>query len=69
MNDLHFGGLHGILSNMRPSKVNQIREQILREIRIGNYPRGALLPPERIMAEQFGVSYMTLRKAVGNACG
>lgn len=50
---------------MRPSKVNQIREQILREIRIGNYPRGALLPPERIMAEQFGVSYMTLRKAVG----
>ena len=65
MNDLHFGGLHGILSNMRPSKVNQIREQILREIRIGNYPSGALLPPERIMAEQFGVSYMTLRKAVG----
>lgn len=50
---------------MRPNKVQHVRERILREIRIGNYPRGSLLPPERIMADEFGVSYMTLRKAVG----
>lgn len=45
---------------MRPNKVQHVRERILREIRIGNYPRGSLLPPERIMADEFGVSYMTL---------
>ena len=49
----------------KQSKVELAREQILREITIGNYPRGSVLPPEREMAEQIGVSYMTLRKAVG----
>lgn len=49
----------------KKSKVELAREQILREITMGNYPRGSVLPPEREMAEQIGVSYMTLRKAVG----
>ena len=49
----------------KKNKVELAREQILREITMGNYPRGSVLPPEREMAEQIGVSYMTLRKAVG----
>ena len=36
----------------KKNKVELAREQILREITIGNYPRGAALPPEREMAEQ-----------------
>ena len=54
-----------MIRERKKSKVELAREQILREITIGNYPRGAALPPEREMAEQIGVSYMTLRKAVG----
>ncbi len=49
----------------RPSKVEQAREWLAREIRIGNFTRGSALPPERELADQIGVSYMTLRKAVG----
>ena len=47
------------------TKSELAREWIAREIRIGNFTRGAVLPPERELAEQIGVSYMTLRKAVG----
>lgn len=48
------------------NKVGSVRDGILREIASGNYVRGAALPPERELAELFGVSYMTLRKAVGS---
>ena len=47
------------------NKVGNVRDGILREIARGNYVRGTALPPERELAELFGVSYMTLRKAVG----
>ncbi len=42
-----------------------IREHIRRQIEIGNFSRGALLPSERELAEQLGASYMTIRKAIG----
>ncbi len=49
----------------RLTKAESAREWLAREIRIGNFTRGAALPPERELAERAGVSYMTLRKAVG----
>lgn len=49
----------------RVTKVQLVEEQLRREIEIGNFARGTALPPERELAEQFGVSYMTMRKAVG----
>ena len=48
----------------RLTKADHAREWIAREIRIGNFARGSVLPPERELAVQIGVSYMTLRKAV-----
>lgn len=49
----------------RVTKADLVRKRLSREIRIGNFSRGSLLPPERKLAEQFNVSHMTLRKAVG----
>jgi len=46
-------------------KSARIRERILREIEIGNYPREFALPSERLMAQSHGVSYMTMRKVIG----
>ncbi len=46
-------------------KASQVREWLIHEIATGNFPRGAILPPERELAESLNVSYMTLRKAVG----
>ena len=53
------------MKQARKTKVEQARDWLLKEIRNGNFPRGTALPPERELAEQVGVSYMTLRKAVG----
>ena len=47
------------------TKAERVRNWLEREIRIGNFTRGSALPPERELADQIGVSYMTLRKAVG----
>ncbi len=47
-------------------KTGRLREEILREITMGNFSRGMLLPSEREMAAKFGVSYMTVRKAVSS---
>lgn len=47
------------------TKAGRTRDWLAREIRIGNFTRGSVLPPERELADQIGVSYMTLRKAVG----
>lgn len=47
------------------TKAERARDWLAREIRIGNFTRGSVLPPERELAGQIGVSYMTLRKAVG----
>ena len=42
-----------------------IREHLLRQIKLGNFSRGAALPSERELAEQLDASYMTIRKAIG----
>ena len=49
----------------KQTKSDLVREELLRQIRIGNFPRGAALPPERALAESLDASYMTVRKAVG----
>ena len=53
------------MSERKKSKAELVRDEILRQIQIGNFARGAVLPPERELAEQLGASYMTVRKAVG----
>ncbi len=53
------------LQRERLTKVQIAKERLRKEIKIGNFARGASLPSERDLAEQFGVSYMTMRKAVG----
>ena len=52
------------MDEQRMTKADMAREWIAKEIRIGNFARGSVLPPERELAVQIGVSYMTLRKAV-----
>lgn len=54
------------MEKQRTRKAGMAREWIAREIRIGNFTRGSVLPPERKLATQIGVSYMTLRKAVSS---
>jgi GntR family transcriptional repressor for pyruvate dehydrogenase complex len=39
-------------------------EQLATAIRLGVFPRGSTLPPERELAEQMGVSRSTLREAI-----
>ena len=39
-------------------------EQLATAIRLGVYPRGTMLPPERELAERMGVSRATLREAI-----
>lgn len=39
-------------------------EQLATAIRLGLYPRGSTLPPERELAERMGVSRATLREAI-----
>jgi GntR family transcriptional repressor for pyruvate dehydrogenase complex len=39
-------------------------EQLATAIRLGVYPRGTVLPPERELAERLGVSRATLREAI-----
>ncbi|MBS1369653.1 MAG: GntR family transcriptional regulator [Lentisphaeria bacterium] len=46
-------------------KTAGIREQLLRQIELGNFPRGSVLPSERELTEQLNASYMTVRKAIG----
>ncbi|MDT0306098.1 GntR family transcriptional regulator [Streptomyces sp. DSM 44917] len=41
----------------------QIAERIAAQIAAGRFPPGARLPSERELAERFGVSYGTVRRA------
>jgi GntR family transcriptional regulator len=43
----------------------QIAEAISALLRSGTLPAGTLLPPERVLSEQYEVSRMTLRQAMG----
>ena len=57
------------MDEQRMTKADMAREWIAKEIRIGNFARGTTLPPEQELADRFGISYMTLRKAVGALVG
>lgn len=45
-------------------KSSFIADQIMSMIRSGQYPGGSKLPPERVIAEQMGVSRPSLREAI-----
>ncbi len=45
-------------------KAERVRRDIEARIRSGKYAKGELLPPERALSEEFGVSRPTLRKAL-----
>src|SRR5688500_16554776 len=47
-----------------PKLYQRVANSIVAEIRSGKYPRGERLPPERELAEEFGVSRPTLREAM-----
>jgi GntR family transcriptional regulator len=49
----------------RGPKYLQIREALRREVDAGRYPPGSPLPSQRLLAERFGVTLMTLRQAIG----
>lgn len=40
-------------------KTGLVEQEILRQIDLGNFRRNSLLPSERELAKQLGVSYMT----------
>ncbi|MGN0872942.1 MAG: GntR family transcriptional regulator [Victivallales bacterium] len=52
-------------SKVQAKRTADIRKHLLRQIEIGNFSRGAVLPSERELAEQLDASYMTIRKAIG----
>lgn len=46
----------------------QVRRKLLSEIKAGRLPEGSFLPPEFELCETYGVSRITLRRAVGELC-
>jgi len=49
----------------KAGKVAKAKAELLRQIKMNNFPRGGVLPPERDLPALLGASYMTVRKAVG----
>lgn len=47
------------------SKVERVKAELLRQIKLNNFPRGSMLPSERELPDRLGASYMTVRKAIG----
>lgn len=47
-----------------PSKYQHVRAHLEEAIRNGEFPAGEQLPNEQALAERFGVSYLTARRAV-----
>jgi GntR family hexuronate regulon transcriptional repressor len=47
-----------------PKLYQRVANAIVAQIRSGKYPRGERLPPERELAEEFGVSRPTVREAM-----
>ncbi len=43
---------------------SEVERQLLRAIESGTYPAGSRLPPERVLAERFGVSRVSVRAAL-----
>lgn len=50
--------------NTSTSKYMRVRDELAEAIRAGTYTLGERLPGERTLAVQFGISYMTARRAV-----
>jgi DNA-binding LacI/PurR family transcriptional regulator len=50
--------------NSTTSKYTRVRDALAEAIRTGEYQAGQKLPGERTLAVQFGISYMTARRAV-----
>jgi DNA-binding LacI/PurR family transcriptional regulator len=48
----------------RTSKSLLIQHSLLSQLKAGDYARGGRIPPERALADQLGVSYMTVRKVI-----
>ncbi len=48
----------------RPGLADQVAERLLAEVADGRHPPGSRLPPEAVLAEEAGVSRLTLREAV-----
>ncbi|MBS1369216.1 MAG: substrate-binding domain-containing protein [Lentisphaeria bacterium] len=46
------------------TKASCARHELLRQIQLGNFPRGSRLPSEQLLAEQLDVSHMTVRKVI-----
>lgn len=51
------------------SKYMRVRDALAEAIRVGQYAAGEKLPGERTLATQFGISYMTARRAVSELIG
>jgi DNA-binding LacI/PurR family transcriptional regulator len=51
------------------SKYMRVRDSLAQAIRSGEYTEGEKLPGERTLAVQFGISYMTARRAVSELIG
>jgi DNA-binding LacI/PurR family transcriptional regulator len=50
--------------NTTPPKYTRVRDALAKAIRSGKYTPGQKLPGERALAVQYGISYMTARRAV-----
>jgi len=50
-------------------KYVRARHAIMAAIRDGRFPAGSRLPAERILAEQLGIAYLTVRRAVAGLAG
>ena len=49
------------MSERKKSKAELVRDEILRQIQIGNFARGAVLPPERELCQQFDIGRGSLQ--------
>ena len=52
------------MGQYKDTKAKRAEEELLRQIKLGNYPRGSQLPPTQELARQLDVSHMTIRKVV-----
>ena len=52
------------MSQYKDTKAKRAEEELLRQIKLGNYPRGSRLPSTQELARQLDVSHMTIRKVV-----
>jgi len=54
-----------IKGKRRMTKSDRALAEILRQIQLGNYPRGTQFPSEAELSSNFAISHMTVRKIIG----